>query len=102
RLTDSAESFRALKASFELYQQVLTVISRETAPNDWATVCAEMGHTIVAALPLLSGDNRGNFVRNAVALFENARPYFVAGGFGQDLERLDGALQTAKAAVPPN
>src|SRR5262249_56518903 len=40
RLTDSAESFRALKASFELYQQVLTVISRETAPNDWATVCA--------------------------------------------------------------
>ena len=58
RQTDPAKALQALKASFELYQKVLTVISKETAPNHWAMLCAEMGHTIVAALPLLGEDDQ--------------------------------------------
>ena len=96
RRPEPDQAFAALKSAFELYQQILGVISRETAPNDWAIVCAEMGHTIVTALPLLSGDDRRQFSRNAVQLFGAARPYFVAGGFGQDLEKLDAALSTIR------
>ena len=58
-----------------------------------------MGHTIAAALPLLSGDDRQRLGNNAVQLFDAARPYFVAGGFGQDLERLDAALTTIRTAT---
>jgi hypothetical protein len=79
----------------------LTVISRDTAPNDWAIVCAEMGHTITAALPLLSGNDRQRFAGNAIGLFANARPYFAAGGFGQDLERLDRAMTAVRAEAAP-
>ena len=99
RRAEPSQAFEALKSAFELYQQILGVVSRETAPNDWAIVCAEMGHTIAAALPLLSGDDRQRLGNNAVQLFDAARPYFVAGGFGQDLERLDAALTTIRTAT---
>jgi uncharacterized caspase-like protein len=104
RQTDPAKALQALKASFELYQKVLTVISKETAPNHWALLCAEMGHTIVAALPLLGEDDQKRMRGHAVAAFQAARVYLVAGGFGQDLEKLDGALQTAgaEAAATPS
>ncbi len=72
------------------------VISRETAPNDWAMVCAEMGYVFVSALPLLKGDDRIGFARNAVTVLENARLYLAAGGFMQDLQKLDAALETAR------
>src|SRR5882757_1773104 len=84
RQTDPTKALQALKASFELYQKVLTVISKETAPNHWALICAEMGHTLVAALPLLGEDDRRKMSAHAVAAFETAQRYFVAGGFGQD------------------
>lgn len=99
RQPEPDQAFAALKSAFQLYQQVLSVISRETAPNDWAIVCAEMGHTITIALPLLSGDDRQRFSRNAIQLFDAARPYFVAGGFGQDLEKLDAALSTVRTTT---
>ena len=101
RQTDPAKAFQALKASFELYQKTLTVISRDTAPNHWAMLCAELGHTLVAALPLLGEDDKRRMGGNAVAAFEAAKRYFIAGGFGQDLEKLDGALQIASAAASP-
>jgi hypothetical protein len=59
RQPDRAKALQALKDSFELYQQVLTVVSKDTAPNHWAMLCdAELGHTLVAALPLLSEHDR--------------------------------------------
>ena len=61
-------------------------------------LCADMGYAIVAALSLLGEADRDRFAGDAVGLFENARPYLVEGGFGQDLERLDTALAVAKAA----
>ena len=73
RQTDPAKALQALKASFELYQKVLTVISKETAPNHWALLCAEMGHTIVAALPLLGEDDQKRMRGHAVAAFQAAR-----------------------------
>ena len=73
RQTDPAKAFQALKASFELYQKVLTVISKDTAPNHWALLCAELGHTIVAALPLLGEDDQKRMGGHAVAAFEAAR-----------------------------
>jgi hypothetical protein len=99
RQSEPSQAFGALKSAFELYQQTLGVISRETAPNDWAIICAEMAHTIAAALPLLKGDDRRRFGSNAVQLFDAARPYFVAGGFGQDLEKLDAALAAARVSA---
>jgi tetratricopeptide (TPR) repeat protein len=101
RRTDPTRALQALKASFELYQEVLTVISKDTAPNHWALVCAEMGHTLVAALPVLDENDRRKMSAHAVAAFETAQRYFIAGGFGQDLEKLDGALKTASAAANP-
>jgi tetratricopeptide (TPR) repeat protein len=95
---DQAQAFRSLKASFELYQEVLGVISKETAPNTWAMLCAELGHTLVAALPFLSDRDRKQMATNAAAAFGAARPYFVAGGFGQDLERLDEAMRAVGGA----
>jgi hypothetical protein len=93
READQAQAFRSLKASFELYQEVLGVISKDTAPNTWAMVCAELGHTLAAVLPLLSDQDREQTAKNAVAALGAARPFFVAGGFGQDLQRLDEALR---------
>jgi len=99
RQTNPDKALQALKASIGLYQEVLTVISQATSPNAWAMIHAEAGHAVVAALPLLSEDDRQRMSRTAVATFQTARPYFVAGGFGQDLEKLDGALETASAAT---
>src|SRR5436190_2806883 len=101
RQTDPARALVALKTSFELYQKLLTVIAKDTAPNHWALICAEMGHTLVAALPLLDEYDRRRMSAHAVAAFETAQRYFIAGGFGQDLEKLDGALKTASAAANP-
>jgi len=101
RQTDPARALVALKTSFELYQKLLTVIAKDTAPNHWALICAEMGHTLVAALPLLDENDRQRMSAHAVAAFETAQRYFIAGGFGQDLEKLDGALKTASAAANP-
>jgi tetratricopeptide (TPR) repeat protein len=101
RQTDPARALVALKTSFELYQKLLTVIAKDTAPNHWALICAEMGHTLVAALPLLDENDRRRMSAHAVAAFETAQRYFIAGGFGQDLEKLDGALKTASAAANP-
>ena len=99
RHADRALGFVDLKAAFETYQKVLPVTSKETAPNDWAMLCAEMAYTLVAALPLLDDGDRRTSGKNAVSLFGLARPYLVAGGFGQDLERLDIALTTARRAA---
>ena len=101
KLTDKKESFAAYKASFETYQKSLVFISRETAPNDWAMVCADMGYTAVAALPLLDPGDRVTFARTAVQLFDAARPYLAAGGFGQDMLKLDEALKVAKRVIDP-
>jgi len=99
REKDPSRSFASLKSSFEMFQGTLAVISRETAPNDWALVCAEMGYTIVAALPLLDENNRKQFARNAVGLFRNARTIFASGGFYQDIAKLDVANKTAVEAT---
>jgi tetratricopeptide (TPR) repeat protein len=99
RQPDRAKALQALKDSFELYQRVLTVVSKDTAPNHWAMLCAALGHTLVAALPLLSEHDRKKMAKDAITAFEAARSYFVAGGFGQDLERLGPALQAAIASA---
>ena len=101
RNTARDQAFHALKASFDTYQTVLSVVSRDTTPNDWAMLCAEMGYTIVASLPLLGTADRQRFAQNALGLFGNAKPYFVQGGFGQDLERLEAAHHIARQIVQP-
>ena len=99
RRVDRAQGFQDLKTAFETYQKVLPVTSKETAPNDWAMLCAEMAYTLVAALPLLDDGDRRASGKNAASLFGLARPYLVAGGFGQDIERLDVALTTARRSA---
>ena len=88
RTVDREQAFTLMKSSFDMYQGVLPIVSRETAPNDWALVCAEMGYTFVASLPLVQEATRRQFAENAVKLFEAARPYLAAGGFRQDLARI--------------
>ena len=100
RRTDKTRALEDLRTAFETYQGALTLVSKETAPNDWAMLCAEMGHTLVAALPQLNDASRGSTAQNAVSLFETARPYLVAGGFGQDLDRLSDAIIVARGALP--
>ena len=99
RQADRVQGFQDLKTAFETYQKVLPVTSKETAPNDWAMLCAEMAYTLVAALPLMEDGARRTSGKNAASLFGLARPYLVAGGFGQDIERLDVALTTARRAA---
>ena len=101
RTTDRDESFALFKTSFEMFQGVLKVISKETAPNDWAMICAEMGYTFVAALPVVVPRGRAQFAENAIKMFENARPIFAAGGFRWDLSRLDDATKIANAVLAP-
>jgi tetratricopeptide (TPR) repeat protein len=96
RRANRTQAIDDLRAAFESYQKVLPVLSKETAPNDWAMLCAEMGHTLVAALPLMAEADRKRSGQNAVGLFDNARPYLVAGGFGQDLERLNAGAAMAR------
>jgi uncharacterized caspase-like protein len=99
RTTDRDAAFKSLKASFDIYQDVLSVVSRESAPNDWAIVSAEMGYTFVSALPLVSDQARKRFAGSAISLFDAAKPYFAGGGFGNDLQRMDQARKTASAAA---
>lgn len=94
-------AFDDFKNAFVTYQKTLQVIAKDAAPNNWAMICAEMGYTLVAALPLMSEGDRKRSGQNAIDLFEAARPYFVAGGFGQDLEKLNAAAQTARGAIAP-
>lgn len=101
RTADRAKSFELFKASFEMFQGVLKVISKETAPNDWAMICAEMGFTFVAALPVVGPQGRLQFARNALAMFENSRPILASGGFRWDVARLDAAMKIATAVVTP-
>ena len=101
RTADREKSFDVLKASFEMFQGVLKVISKDTAPNDWAMICAEMGYTFVAALPVVVPRGRVQFAENALKMFENARPIFASGGFRWDLVRLDEATKVANTALAP-
>jgi uncharacterized caspase-like protein len=102
RTADREQAFATMKAAFEMYQSVLPIVSRETAPNDWALACAEMGHTFVASLPLVGEATRRQFADNAVKLFATARPFLTAGGFRQDLARIDEAQKVASAVLGRN
>ena len=103
RTPDPGAAFDLFKRSFETFQGVLKVVSRETAPNDWAMICAEMGYTFVAALPIMGDDeNKKTFARNALSLLRNARPILVSGGFQWDILRLDAAMKVAAAVTPPD
>ena len=64
-----------------------------------AAVASGRRPDLAAALPLMDDDNRKTTAKNAASLFGLARPYFVSGGFGQDIERLDAALSTARRAA---
>ncbi len=64
-----------------------------------AAVASGRRPDLAAALPLMDDDNRKTSAKNAASLFGLARPYFVSGGFGQDIERLDAALSTARRAA---
>lgn len=103
RLTDPAQGIEKMAAAFKMYQGMFVVVSRDTAPNDWATICAEMGYTFVTAIPLVNQPTRIKFAQDALKLFEAATPYFKAGGFQQDLEKLEGASKLARLALgnPP-
>jgi hypothetical protein len=99
RTRDRDAAFASLKASFDIYQEILSVVSRESAPNDWAIVSAEMGYTFVSALPLVREETRKRFAGNAISLFDAAKPFFAGGGFGNDLLKMDQARKTASAAA---
>jgi uncharacterized caspase-like protein/tetratricopeptide (TPR) repeat protein len=102
RTPDRQEAFDHLKLSFEMSQGVLKVISKETAPNDWAMVCAEMGYAFVSALPIVQSDEaRSTFARNATSLLNSARVILAAGAFRWDVQRIDQALKTAAAVLNP-
>ena len=64
-----------------------------------AAVASGRRPDLAAALPLMDDDNRKTTAKNAASQFGLARPYFVSGGFGQDIERLDAALSTARRAA---
>jgi uncharacterized caspase-like protein len=102
RTPDREAAFALMKASFDMYQGVLPIVSRETAPNDWALVCAEMGYTFVASLALVQEPTRRQFAENAVKLFDTARPYLTAGGFRQDLARIAEQEKIAKEVLGRN
>jgi hypothetical protein len=103
RTPDPDKAFDLFKASFEMFQGVLKVVSRETAPNDWAMVCAEMGYTFVAAIPFVGNDEaKKTFARNALSLLRNARPILVSGGFQWDLLRIDAAMKVATSVAAPD
>ncbi len=64
-----------------------------------AAVASGRRPDLAAALPLMDDDNRKTTAKNAASQFGLARPYFVSGGFGQDIERLDAALSTTRRAA---
>jgi aryl-alcohol dehydrogenase-like predicted oxidoreductase len=99
RTPDQAEAFAKMKAAFEMYQSLFAVISRETAPNDWATICAEMGYTYVAAMPIVDAATRKQFAEGALKFFDAASVYFKAGGFQQDLQKMGEAQKLAQLAL---
>ena len=102
RTPDPDKAFDLFKMSFETFQGVLKVVSRETAPNDWAMICAEMGYTFVAAIPFVGNDEaKKTFARNALSLLRNARPILVSGGFQWDLLRIDAAMKVATSVAGP-
>ena len=102
RTPDREKAFALFKSSFDLSQGVLKVVSKETAPNDWAMICAEMGYTFVSALPVVDNDaTRKSFAQNAVSLLNTARTIMASGAFRWDLQRVDRALKTAAAVLDP-
>jgi hypothetical protein len=102
RTADRTRAFAVMKSAFDLYQEILSVVSRESAPNDWAIVRAEMGYTFVSALPLVQEATRRRFAESALTLFGEAKPFFEAGGFQQDLARMDTAQKVAGEVVGRN
>jgi uncharacterized caspase-like protein len=99
RTADRDEAFAKMKAAFEMYQSLFAIISRETAPNDWAIVCAEMGYTYVAAIPIVDAATRKQFAEDALKFFNAAGVYFKAGGFQQDLQKMGEAQRVAQLAL---
>jgi tetratricopeptide (TPR) repeat protein len=99
REPDDAKALATLRDSYRIFQSALVVISRETAPNIHAQVTAEMGYTLVAALPRLDDPERRRFAAQALELFDSVRGVFEDGWFYQDLEKLDNARQIASAAA---
>lgn len=99
RMPDRSKGIDKLAEAFKMYQGLFVIVSRETAPNDWAIICAEMGYTFVAAIPLVSAPTRLEFAQNALKFFEAATPYFKSGGFQQDMEKLQGATKLAQLAL---
>ena len=99
RIPDQAQGLEKLAAAFKMYQSIFAIVSRETAPNDWAMICAEMGYTYVTALPLVNVPTRVKFAEDAQKLFAAATPYFKAGGFMQDLEKLEAGSKLARLAL---
>jgi hypothetical protein len=103
RTPDPQKAFNLFKSSFEMSQGVLKVISKETAPNDWAMVCAEMGYAFVSALAVVAdAEDRKTFARNAVSLLNAAREVFDTSAFRWDVQRVDRALKIASALLDPN
>lgn len=102
RTPDTDKAFALFKSSFEMSQGVLRVISKDTAPNDWAMVCAEMGYAFVSALAVVEeAETRKTFARNAANLLNTARTVLAAGAFRWDLQRVDRALKTAATVLEP-
>jgi uncharacterized caspase-like protein len=102
RTPDRAKAYVLFKSSFEMSQGVLKVVSKETAPNDWAMICAEMGYAFVSSLRVVDDDaTRKEFAENAAKLLYAARPILASGAFRWDLQRVDRALKTAAAVLDP-
>jgi hypothetical protein len=102
RPTDPARALQALKDVLRALPEAADGDCQGHGTQPWALICAEMGHTLVAALPLLDENDRRRMSAHAVAAFETAqRSISSPVGFGQDLEKLDGALKTASAAANP-
>jgi uncharacterized caspase-like protein len=102
RTADRDQAFKVMTSAFDLYQDILSVVSPESAPNDWAIVRAELGYAFISALPLVQEATRRELAQNALTLFGEARPFFTAGGFQHDLARLDAAQKVAGGVVGRN
>ena len=101
RTPDTEKARALLKASLDIFQDVLAVLSRETAPNDWAIISAEIGYTLVATLAIVPETERRALAEGAIKQFENAQPIFRPGNFRWDLMRIDEAMKIASAAAGP-
>ncbi len=99
RTPDGERARGLLKTSLDMFQDVLAVLSRETAPNDWAIISAEIGYTLVATLAIAPEAERRALAQEAVKQFENALPIFRPGNFKWDLMRIEEAIKIAGAVA---